>query len=145
MSEIFVENVVTLVSDTDFDSSLIAQVIEQLRSVGIELEDGEYSDVALAIQKVDIQIKNICNVQSLPYGLRNVAVDRVCGEVVYRRYLTKKLPENLDVESAIKQLSIGDTTVSYSSDEPDKRVLTLVGFLKSSGEGELLCYRKLTW
>ncbi len=145
MSEIFVENVVTLVSDTDFDSSLIAQVIDQLSIIGIVLEENEYSDVALAIQKVDLQIKNICNVQSLPYGLRNVAVDRVCGEVIYIKYLMKELPENFDAESSIKQLSIGDTTVSYSSDAPDKKVLTLVGFLKSSGEGELLCYRKLTW
>ncbi len=140
-----IDNIELLVTDTDFDGELVTLVIEQLNSIGVSIDNSEYNSVAFAIEKVDMQIKNICNIQNLPYGLRSIAVDRVCGEVIYKKYLNKTLPENLDVDSAIKQLSIGDTTVTYSSSEPDKRVMALIGFLKSSGEGELLCYRKLTW
>lgn len=144
MSSLIVENILTFVRNTDFDEILVDEVLKKLEIIGIDIASSEVSDIVIGITRVDEQIKNKLNLDHIPYNVHSIVTDRVCGEVLYIKYLKNELPENLEVDEAIKQLSIGDTTVSYDTNSQNK-VMALIGFLKTSGEGELCCYRKIKW
>ncbi len=81
---------------------------------------------------------SIGNVSEIPSVLETVVIDRVCGEVLYTKYINNELPENLNVDSIVKQMSLGDTTVSYDTSQADNKVMFLIEALKNSGVGEML-------
>ena len=68
--------------------------------------------VGFTIQKVENHINNSCNTASMPDGLYEVAVERVCGEYLFAKKQSGQL-EGFDLDAAVKQVATGDTSVSF--------------------------------
>ncbi len=144
MSETLVENILGLLPETDFSEELVLEVLRKLEIFGVEVFESDFYMVAFAIKSVELGVKNFCNIDTLSPKLYEAVTDRVCGEVLYTKNINNELPENLKVEEVVKSLSIGDTTVSYGSGTGNE-VLQLIEALRSAGEGDLLCCRKISW
>lgn len=100
-----------------------------------------------AINKVESHINNFCNTTSIPEGLLLYAVDRVCGEflLVMQKSGLLKMSE-LDWSEILNSVSLGDASVSFDGDSTDEdKFNKLLDYLLNSGEGDLICYRKMRW
>ena len=103
--------------------------------------------IGFSVQKVENTIKNECNVTSVPDGLYNISIDMICGEVLFSKKQTGQL-EGFNLETALKSVQAGDTTVTYaieSSMTPEQRLNNLISYLLNYGKGEFACYRKIKW
>ena len=129
-------------TDAFFDA-----VLQRLVSLKYKLEENDDWILCFAMQSVENHIKSSCNVTSVPEGLFNIAVDRVCGEFLFAKKQTGQLTiEGLDLDGAIASVSAGDTNVSFvAGASDDDRFNQLVSYLMAKGEGDFVCYRKLKW
>lgn len=120
-------------------------VLQRLASFGCTAPD-EWA-VQFCIDKVANHIKNQINHTEIPEQLIEVLVNRVCGEYLQAAFAAGKLDlENLDLTNAVQSVSEGDTSVTFASDSSDSaRLTTLINRLLSTGEDDLLCFRKLRW
>ncbi len=145
MRDTLIENILGLLQNTDFDVSLVTEVLRKLEIFGVEVFENDFYLIAFAIKSVELGVKTFCNIESLNEKLHSVVTDRVCGEVLYSKYINKELPVTLRVEEVVKHLSMGDTNVTYENNNTKNEVLVLIELLKTSGEGVLLCCRKISW
>ena len=122
-------------------------VLKRLESFGYTVEEKDAWVICFVMQKVENHINNACNTTSIPDGLFHVAVDKVCGEFLFVKKQTGQLEiENLDLTSAIKQISAGDTSVSFADDVSDEEKFNqLLNYLITKGEGDFVCYRRIKW
>lgn len=140
-------NILTLMN-SGLSEKFIEAILKRLGSFGYTLKEDDSWAICFAVQKVENHIKNSCNVTSIPEELFHIAVDKVCGEYLFAKKQTGKLElSDLDLSGgAIKQISEGDTTVSFADGASDEEKFnTLVNFLINQGEGELVCFRKIKW
>ena len=138
-------DVFELLSSSSVSLAFVESVLKRLDSFSLTLISSDAYLVAFAIQKVEQRIINNCATSSIPLGLMLPAVDRVCGDVLLAKYHTGDLA-GFCVDSAIKQVSIGDTSVSFdSSQSTSHRFDALVACLIQKGSGDDACYRKLRW
>lgn len=130
-----------------YESGLTESVLKRLDSFGYEPTEADAYCIVFSIQKVEQNIQNSCNIYSVPEGLKCTAVDMACGEILGTLYNMGKLDiDSLDLDGAIASISAGDIDVSFSAGESDvERFNTFISALKSSGRGELACYRKMVW
>ena len=100
-----------------------------------------------AINKVETHINNSCNITSIPEGLLPYAVDRICGEFLLVMQKSGMLEmSDLDLSGILNSISMGDTNVSFDADSTDEdKFNKLLDYLLNSGEGDLICYRKMRW
>lgn len=127
------------------NTSLSEAVLNRLVSFGYQLQESDDWVLAFAIQKVESHIKNFCNITAVPNGLFNVAVDMACGEFLFCKKQTGQLEiSNLDLTGAIQQITEGDASVTFASSDDDK-LNAMLNYLLHNGEGDLICYRKLSW
>lgn len=143
-----IKTVKSLMPETNITEQLIEFILKRLESFGYDLGEGNDAYVlAFTIQKVEIHIMNSCNVSSIPEGLYNVLIDRVCGEFLFTKKQTGQLNiEGLDLTGVVASISEGDTSVSFVPDVNDEeRFNQLLKVLMTMGEGDMVCYRKLNW
>lgn len=123
---------------------------ERIESFGYEFKNSDKVILDFAIQKVENTIKNECNVNEIPEGLFNIAVDMAAGEFL----LSKKTfaPEDLsgfDLSYAVKQIQTGDTNTVFAVGDgsltDEQRLDAFINHLLTYGRKEFLCYRKLRW
>ncbi len=123
---------------------------ERIESFGYEFKNSDKVILDFAIQKVENTIKNECNVNEIPEGLINIAVDMAAGEFL----LSKKTfaPEDLagfDLSYAVKQIQTGDTNTVFAVGDGsltnEQRLDAFINHLLTYGRKEFLCYRKLRW
>ena len=122
-------------------------VLQRLISLSYKLEENDDWILCFAMQGVENHIKASCNVTSIPDELFNIAVDRVCGEFLFTKKQTGQLTiEGLDLDGAIASISEGDTSVSFvAGASDDDRFNLLINHLKTKGDGDFVCYRRLKW
>ena len=122
-------------------------VLQRLISLNYKLEENDDWILCFAMQSVENNIKNSCNVTSVPDELLHIAVDRVCGEFLFTKKQTGQLTiEGLDLDGAISSISEGDTSISFAAGgTDDERFNLLVDYLKTKGDGDFVCYRRLKW
>ena len=125
---------------------MIEEVKERLKMFGYVFQNGDDLSVKFACEKVENTIKNDCNISEIPDGLMNVAVDMAAGEF----FALKKVFEpsslaNIDLDEAVKQITEGDTTISFDGSTPEARLDGFIECLKSYGREEFSCYRKIRW
>lgn len=146
MNEILQAIKITMLNSTLTDAFFDA-VLQRLVSLKYKLEENDDWILCFAMQSVENHIKSSCNVTSVPEGLFNIAVDRVCGEFLFAKKQTGQLTiEGLDLDGAIASVSAGDTNVSFvAGASDDDRFNQLVNYLMTKGEGDFVCYRKLKW
>lgn len=131
-----------------YESDLIELVLKRLDSFGYEAKEDDAFIIGFSVQKIENNIKNICNVTEIPEGLTNIAVDMSCGEILDTLYRTDKLDiGSIALDGAIASVSLGDATVSFDNSTTDNSgtFTALINTLKDSGRGEFACYRKVRW
>lgn len=133
----------------DIEEPLIKKVLQRLYSFGYTPKDDDSWIIAFCIQKVEKDIKNNCNISKIPEGLIEVAVDRVCGEFLFSKKQCGKLDDIFNLEMAVKQVQTGDTNITFAIGEgtetSEDRLNKLISYLINVGEGDFVCYRKLSW
>lgn len=131
-----------------FTEYYVELVLKRLESLTYVIKDGDGWMIAFAVQKVENTINIECNTSTIPEGFMHHAIDRVCGEFLYIKKQSGNLDE-FDLDSAIKQVQAGDTTVSFAVNDGsapnEKRFDALLSYLTNSGEEDLICYRSLRW
>ncbi len=144
---VIVGEILSMVQDTSFDTRLVSCVLSRLMDFGYTVTENDVFLVAFSIRAVDSEIRNKCNIKELPEGLHVSAINRVFGTILLELKSTNRLGSVVDLDSAVESVKIGDTDISFgdSSKSPEQRLDTLISSLKSCGEGELVCYRKLRW
>lgn len=102
--------------------------------------------ISFAMVKVESHVENSCNTSEIPDGLLATAVDLVCGEFFFDKNQSGQLViDGLDLDGAVSSIKEGDTSVNFDTSQTDDQKLdALIAYLKS-GEGDLVCYRKIRW
>ena len=140
-------NILSTIGKTSVPVETIEAILKRLVSFGYALNEVDSWMICFAIQKTENHIKNSCNTSAIPEGLLNTAVDMICGEFLYTKKQSGKLEiDGLDLTSAIKSISEGDTTVQFADGSSDvDRFDALLNYLLHNGEGDFVCYRRLKW
>ena len=132
------------------DTVLYERAAARLAAFGLTLTENDRALLELAAEKAAWTVKNDCNVPEVPEGLLHVAADMAAGEFLRAKktFGVDALKESgLDLEQAVKQIQLGDTTVAFSGDSqtPEQRLDVIIDALLKSGRGEFACYRKIRW
>ena len=135
----------TIMTNTSLSESFFEMVLNRLVSFGYGLKEDDSWILCFATQKVENHIKNSCNITAVPNGLLHVAVDMVCGEFLFSKKQTGQLViADLDLSSAIQQISEGDTSVTFATSDEEK-FNQMLSYLMTKGEGDFICFRKIRW
>jgi hypothetical protein len=121
-----------------------ADVTARLASLGYAVTEADEWIINFAIEKVTWTIRNECNLTEIPDGLHYIAVDMVCGEVLYSKKGSGQLDE-LDVDAAVKSIKEGDTQVTYAIADNGVTLDGLIMTLREAGRSEFVTYRRLVW
>lgn len=127
---------------------MLEDVTKRLASFGYEVTEADAWVLGFIIQKVENYIKNNCNVDVVPEGLHQIAVDMAVGEFLLGKKSTGQLT-GFNLEAAIKQIQEGDTTVTFAYGDgdstPEKRLDGLISYLMTYGKGSFASYRCIKW
>lgn len=127
---------------------MFADVKARLGSFSYRVTETDACIVDFIIQKVENYIKNECNIDFIPRGLYNIAVDRAVGEFLLSKKSTAQL-KGFDLSAAIKQIQEGDTSITYAigngDHTPEQRLDLLISYLMNHGAGEFASYRCFKW
>ena len=127
---------------------MLEVVTERLASFGYDVTDNDSWMLEFIIQKVENSIKADCNIDSIPDGLHEIAVDMVVGEFLLNKKSKGQL-EGFDLDTAVKQIKEGDTSVTFAIGEgdstPEKRLDDLILYLMTYGKGKFASYRCIKW
>ena len=131
----------------------IETIKSRLESLGYTYDEtkDEFVIKEFLMPKVKNHILSMTNQSAIPKELQKIAVDRVCGEFL----LAKKNSGELVIEPAavtkeLSSITEGKFTLNYavnasSTQSLDQKLDMLIDYLINSGEGDILCYRKLKW
>ena len=133
--------------NTSLSESFYEAVLNRLVSFGYTLQETDAWELCFCMMKVENHIKNTCNINSVPEGLIQVAVDRVCGEFFNGRKASGQLViGDLDFDGAVSSIKEGDASVNFDTGTSDDEKFTaFLNYLRCEGEGDLICYRKIKW
>lgn len=146
-----IESIVKIINKEEVDEEFIEQILKRLLSFGYKPSETDSWMITFCIQKVENHIKNSCNISEIPNGLKEIEIDRICGEFLFSKKQTSQLnAENgFDVEMAVKQVQAGDTNVTFAIGEGSETLETklnaLISYLINCGESEFVCYRQIKW
>lgn len=140
----------TIQNVSSLGASFVYDVGKLLESFGYEMQDGDDWLLGFCIQKVENNIKNECNVSSVPCGLMKIASQMVVGEFLFAKKGIGQLQGlNIDIDAAVKQIQEGDTNVTFAfgngSMTPEQRLDVLIAYLVQSGKSQFVRYRRLKW
>lgn len=120
---------------------MLVDVMKRLEALGFTATSVDEWVLRFCIDKVENHIKNNCNLTAVPKGLREIAVDLICGEFLFGKMNTGAL----DYERAVKRIKEGDTDVEYAEGSSDAELIaTLINDLRSR-KIDFAAYRKIIW
>ena len=119
-------------------------VVKRLKSFGYEADGADEWVLEFLIAKVSNTIKNECNAGEIPEGLYHIAVDMACGEFLQMKKGSGQF-EGIDAGAAIKQISEGDTSITYAAADGAITFDGLIDFLMNSGKSQFVNYRRIRW
>lgn len=123
----------------------MTDIINRLEQMGYTVTETDNIILKFICEKVENHIKNFCNVNEIPDGLKQVYVDMVCGEFLHEKSSLNLLGD-FNVDEAIASVTMGDVSVSYDKNaSPATKLQALIDGLKNQKVGDLVCYRKLKW
>jgi hypothetical protein len=96
------------------------------------------------IDKVENEIKNECNIDEIPAGLYQVAVDMAVGEFLFAKKGSGQAL-GIDAEAAVKSIKEGDTQISYAIPDTSITLDGMIDMLRHCGRGQLISYRRFVW
>lgn len=139
------EKIKLLINSINITIEFIDLVLNRLKSLSYEIVEGDEFLIAFTIQKVENTIKNECNITKIPEGLNYVAVDMICSETLMTKKQTNSLGDNFSIDSALKSVKLGDTSVQLDGESDEAKLNALINHLMNYGMNELICYRKIKW
>lgn len=146
-----IESIVKIINKEEVDEDSIEKILQRLMSFGYTPSEKDSWMITFCMQKVENHIKNSCNISEIPDELKEIEIERICGEFLFSKKQTGQLnAENgFDVEMAIKQVQAGDTNVTFAVGEGSETLETklnaLISYLMNYGEGDFICYRQIRW
>lgn len=127
---------------------MLDDVKKRLESFAYTVTEADNWMLEFIIQKVENSIKADCNINTIPDGLHNIAVDMAVGEFLLNKKSRGQL-EGFDLEAAVKQIHEGDTSVTFAigdgSKTPEERLDELILYLMNYGKGKFAAYRCIKW
>lgn len=121
-------------------------MVALLKALGYTYQDADEWMIEFAIGKVETYIKSACNITEIPSALKAAVVERSCGEFLQMKMASGQLDETFDCGEAVSSVQAGDTNVSFDTSQSSaQRLEGLIASLLLSGEGALVCYRKIRW
>ncbi len=148
----FITAILSVLNDSAFDDEFILLILKRLESLGYKLNvnDNDVWLIAFSINEVVSHIKNICNISTIPKELNHIIIERVAGNFLYYKKSSGQSDDlPIDLETAVKTVQTGDTNVTFAIGEgsmtDEQRFDALVSSLLNTGEGELICFRKVKW
>lgn len=125
---------------------MLEDVTKMLESFGYEVTEDDAWMIEFLLQKIENSIKADCNINTIPEELHEIAVDMTVGEFLLNKKSRGQL-EGFDLETAVKQIHEGDTSVTFSdgSKTPEERLDELILYLMNYGKGKFATYRCLKW
>lgn len=146
-----IESIVKIINKEEVDEEFIEKILQRFISFGYKPNEKDSWMITFCMQKVENHIKNSCNISEIPDELKEIEIERICGEFLFSKKQTGQLnAENgFDVEMAIKQVQAGDTNVTFAVGEGSETLETklnaLISYLMNYGEGDFICYRQIKW
>lgn len=146
-----IESIVKIINKEEVDEDFIEKILQRLMSFGYTPSKKDSWMITFCMQKVENHIKNSCNISEIPDELKEIEIERICGEFLFSKKQTGQLnAENgFDVEMAIKQVQAGDTNVTFvvgeGSETLETKLNALISYLMNYGEGDFICYRQIKW
>ena len=146
-----IKNIIVIINKEEVDKEFIEKILKRLISFGYTPNENDSWIITFFILKVENHIKNSCNISEIPNELKEVEIDRICGEFLFSKKQTGQLnAENgFDLEMAIKQVQAGDTNVTFAvgegSETLETKLNTLISYLLNYGESDFICYRQIKW
>ncbi len=126
-------------------------IVIRLQAFKYNVQENETSILDYLTLKVVSSINNLTNqfytVDTIPQNLYSIVVDKVVGEFLLFKKNTGDIP-SLDLSPVEKQIQSGDTSVTYAVEgttSPEKRLDTIINFLISGRDKELVRFRRLVW
>ena len=58
---------------------------------------------------------------------------------------TNSLGDSFSIDSALKNVKLGDTTVQFEGESDETKLNSLTNYLMNCGINEFVCYRKIKW
>ncbi len=127
---------------------MLEDVTLRLASFGYTVTESDSWMLNFIITKVENEIKSECNLEVIPEGLHNIAVDMVVGEFLLGKKSTGQLTE-IDISAVEKSIQEGDTTVTYaigSGDKtPEQRLDQLILYLMNGRKASFASFRRFRW
>jgi len=126
---------------------MYSNIVKRLKSLGYIVVPADKWVIRFLIEKVTNAIKNDCNVDAIPEGLRQIAVDMVCGEFLQMKNGSGQLVDtSINTEAAIKQIREGDTSITYAvADGAVSSFDGLIDFLLNYGKPQFAAFRRMRW
>ena len=146
-----IESIVKIINKEEVDEEFIEKILQRFISFGYKPNEKDSWMITFCMQKVENHIKNSCNISEIPDELKEIEIERICGEFLFSKKQTGQLnAENgFDVEMAIKQVQAGDTNVTFAVGEGSETLETklnaLISYLIDYGESDFICYRQIKW
>ena len=129
-----------------------ADVSIRLRSLGYDCN--EPSDdvlIAFCVDKASTIIKNNCNINKVPDGLKEIAIDIACGEFLLSKKTTgQSLGSVIDlIATSARTIELGTTRIDFgaSGSSTESRLQQFIEALMHTKDLSSLLtrYRKLAW
>jgi hypothetical protein len=125
------------------------KVINRIESFGVTIADSDWWVIDFIISKVENQIKNDCNLTTVPNELLEIAVDVVVGEFLKSKKSTGTLDSSAIVttDAPIKSIKEGDTTITYAVSDGQQSNTGIDGLIASliNKQSEFIKFRRLRW
>lgn len=121
---------------------MLVDVKRRLEGLGFPVTAADEWILTFCVDKVTNHIKNNCNINEVPQGLHEVAVDLVSGEYLQGKFSTGQLG---DYSQAINKIKEGDTDITYVSGMSDAELVkSLIASLQGR-EINFAAYRCIKW
>lgn len=126
---------------------MLDDVIKRLGCFGVGESEQNSLMINIAVSKVQSRIKDMCNIEDIPDGLYNTAVDMAAGEFLLLKKSTGQL-SGFDLDAAVKKIDEGDASITFAcgngSLTPEGRLDHLIYYLLHP-EADFAAYRCVKW
>lgn len=129
----------------------VEDIKKRLESFGYSAVPENEAALAFALKKASDICKNDCNVSEVPEGLETIVIDMAVGEffLALKTFNPSSLSNiGLSFDSAVKELSEGDTRVSFATDgnkSDEQKLDIMIDLLINGRRSEFACYRRFRW
>lgn len=127
--------------------TLIDDTKRLLEALGYELKVDDDVLLDFCVSFAQNRIKAECNIATIPEELNETASRIAAGEFLSTRKSMGMLDGlNIDLNSAVSQLKLGDTSVSFgNTPSAEQRLDIMISALRDNNYPELLAYRRMAW